>query len=583
MKRNLNLIATAASLILLGLPGESQAFQNSQDTFVGYGTMSSGTFDQAKAQPAIVKSERKLISELKPLTMPKPREVSLLGQTTAQQSAQSSGLRDAKSSVSARLPDAGMPDSYAGKSGVPPIIRSSSRRLVQGNMAADGALTGQSNISIPPKQLQPPIIKPASRRLTQADGVGIIPSAVQSGKTGPSSKAVAYYPQGSSTRSFQGSAPRTPLPPIESSAAPLPYGGETPVFSEPVAQSVIDQSSISNSTPEYFSGEAGIAGQPVFEDGGCATCAPVVSNEGACASCGTGMTDGVCPTCGPGAGYLDGPVIEDFGTFGLISAARCYLHAEALLFTRGDGDIAGPEIGALNDFDSGAGLRLTFGRKSDSIAGRELGVFLLSEVSEDSTIANSPFLAEDSQQQSKESKLYSIEYNRVNYGWDVVKTFAGFKFLRFDDSYRILSTDEIDANNSFASLDAVNNLFGAHLGAELFYDIGYRWSGSIKGSWGLYANFNDFDSSNGLSTGPLFTNESTQGTISTAAELSVLAHYQIQTDIRFQVGYNLIFLGNVATVADNLVQQVPSLNGIAVTDSDDALFHGLSFGLEFYR
>jgi len=132
-------------------------------------------------------------------------------------------------------------------------------------------------------------------------------------------------------------------------------------------------------------------------------------------------------------------------------------------------------------------------------------------------------------------------------------------------------------------LDAVNNLFGAHIGGELFYDIGFRWSGSVKGSWGVYANFSDFDSTNGLATGPLFSNESNQGTISTAAELNFLAHYQIQTDIRFQVGYNLIFLGNVATVADNLVQQVPTLNGFDVTDSDDALFHGLSFGLEFYR
>jgi hypothetical protein len=295
------------------------------------------------------------------------------------------------------------------------------------------------------------------------------------------------------------------------------------------------------------------------------------------------MTDGVCPTCGPGAGYSNGPVIEDFGTFGLISAARCYCHAEALVFTRGDGDIVGQSIASLNEFDSGGGLRLTFGRKSDSINGRELGVFLLSDVEQDSRLVNSPFLTEDFQEQSKSSKLYSLEYNRVNFGWDVVKTFAGLKFIRFDDSYRILSLDSNPANDNFASLDAVNNLFGAHLGGELFYDIGYRWSGSVKGSWGVYANFSDFDSTNGRSTGSLFSRESNQGTISTAAELNFLAHYQIRTDIRFQVGYNLIFLGNVASVSDNLVQQFPTLNALEVTDSDDVLFHGLSFGLEFYR
>ena len=99
----------------------------------------------------------------------------------------------------------------------------------------------------------------------------------------------------------------------------------------------------------------------------------------------------------------------------------------------------------------------------------------------------------------------------------------------------------------------------------------------------MYANFNDFDSTNGVANGPLLSNESTQGTVSTAAELNFLAHYQIRTDMRFQIGYNLIFVGNVASVADNLVQQVPTLNAVEVTDSDDVLFHGLSFGLEFYR
>ena len=584
MKRNLNLIATAASLILLGLPGESHALQNYRDSIVGSGLLSTDNAGEAKVPPLIVKSERKLISELKPLTMPKLKQLPIPGQPSSDAVAQlGAGLQ--ASPAESRLPDAGMPGNYGGKPGAPPIIRSSSRRLSRVDGQGIAPPVGQA----PQYQSQTPFIKSASRRLSQAEGVGIIPPVAQP----ESPQTVAYYPQGSSTR--------TPLPPIESSVAPLPAGSSSRSFPpagsssrsfpEPntqpqfVESPQFAESPIVGGSPEYFSTGPAIAEQPVFDDGGCATCAPVVSNDGACASCGTGMTDGVCPTCGPGAGYSNGPVIEDFGTFGLISAARCYLHAEALVFTRADGDITGPAIGSLNDFDSGGGLRLTFGRKSDSINGRELGLFLLSGVEEDSTIANSPFLTEDFQQQNKESKLYSIEYNRVNFGWDVIKTFAGLKFIRFDDSYRIVSTDStFPANNSFSALDSVNNLFGAHIGGELFYDIGFRWSGSVKGAWCVYANFSDFDSTNGQgTTGSLFSNESNQGTISTAAELNFLAHYQIQTDIRFQIGYNLIFIGNVATVADNLVQQVPTLNGFDVTDSDDALFHGLSFGLEFYR
>ncbi len=569
MKRNLKLIATAASLLCLGMAGESFALQSYQNSPVGSGLLSGEKTGEAEAPPLIVKSERKLLSELKPLTMPKIKKLTMsppVSEASTQVDTAAQGV-SLSNKPGARLPDAGMPANYR----VPPVIRNSSRRVSQ-------------NVGVVRRQGTPPIIKSGARLLNQSDGVSAIAPAVQASPTTAAGQTVAYYPQGSSSR--------TPLPPIESSASPLPLETGTPVYSggsssrtypESAPQSVVVQSPESVDAPGYFSAGPTISEQPVFEEAGCATCTPVVGNDGPCASCGTGMTDGVCPSCGPGAGYSDGPAIEDFGTFGLISASRCYLHAEALLFTRADGDITGPAVGSLNEFDSGGGLRLLFGRKSDSIAGREIGVFLLSDVEEELTIANSPFLSEDFQQQSKQSELYSVEFNRTNFGWDVVKTFAGLKFIRFDDSYRILSTGTLPEDNSFSSLDAVNNLFGAHLGGELFYDIGFRWSGSVKGSWGVYANFNDFDSTNGLGDGPLLSRESNQATISTAAELNFLAHYQIRTDLRFQIGYNLIFVGNVASVADNLIQQVPTLNGFDVTDSDDVLFHGLSFGLEFYR
>ena len=598
MKRNLNLIATAASLILLGLPSESRALQHYQDSPVGSGLLSADSkIGEAKAPPLIVKSERKLISELKPLTMPKLKQLPIPGRPASDAIVQVDTASQG-SSAKSRLPDAGMPANYGGEPGAPPIIRSSSRRLTQAQGVGFTSPVGQANGSVVQYQPHPPVIKSTSRRLSQAGGVGIIPPVVPQEVSELPTQAVAYYPQGSGTRA--------PLPPIESSVPlpagsgprtfPQPAGSASRTFQEPAgsasrtfqepagsgSRSVLEQSPNSGS-PEFFDAGSNFGEQPVFEDPGCATCGPIVGSDGACASCGTGMTDGVCPNCGPGAGFSNGPVIEDFGTFGSVSAARCYLHAEALVFTRGDGDIAGPTVGALNDFDFGGGLRLNFGRKSDSINGRELGIFLLSDVDEDLTLVNSPFLVEDVQQQNKESDLYSIELNRTNFGWDVVKTFVGLKFIRFDDSYRIISTDAIAANNSFTSLDSVNNLFGGHLGGELFYDLGFRWSGSVKGSWGLYANFSDFDSTNGLATGPLLSTESNQFSISTAAELNFLAHYQIRTDMRFQVGYNLIFVGNVASVADNLVQQVPTLNAVEVTDSDDVFFHGFSFGLEFYR
>ena len=570
MKRNLNLIATAASLILLGLSGESYALQDYQDSLVGSGLLSTDNIVEAKAAPVIVKSQRKLISELKPLTMPKLKQLPIPGrpafETTVQEEVASYG-----SPSESRLPDAGIPANDGDNSRVPPIIRSTSRQISQAEDVGIIPPVVQASDVRAQYQSQPPIIQPGSRRLTQAEGVGIIPPVVQQDDASQSVQAVAYSPQGSSSRVPQGSATRAPLPQGSATRAPLPQGSATrapvptPAGSSSRSsnvQSVVEQPSATDGSPTYFSAGPAIAEQPVLDDRG----------------------------SGPEVDYSNGPVIEDFGTFGLVSAARSYVHAEALVFTRGDGDISSPNIAALNDFGFGGGLRLTFGRKSESINGTELSILALTDIDEEASITSSPEFGvfEDTQDQSKESDLYSVEYNRVSYGWDVVKTFVGVRYIRFDDSYQLDQVSSTSAFDNFTSLDATNNLFGAHVGGELFYDIGYRWSGSIRGKYGVFLNIYDFDSTNGpspngpFSDSPTFSNESNDVTVATAAELNFLAHYQIRTNLRFQAGYNLIFVGNVAGVAEN-VGIGPSLNGPDVSDGDDVFFHGLSFGLEFYR
>jgi len=307
MKRNLNLIATAASLILLGLPSESRALQHYQDSPVGSGLLSGDNkVGEAKAPPLIVKSERKLISELKPLTMPKLKQLPIPGRAASNAIAQVDAASQG-SSAKSRLPDAGMPANYGGEPGAPPIIRSSSRRLTQAQGVGFTSPVGQANGSVVQYQSHPPVIKSTSRRLSQAGGVGIIPPVVPQEVSELPAQAVAYYPQGSGTRA--------PLPPIEPSAPlpagsgprtfpqstgsasrtlpPQPAGSGSRTFQEPAgsgSRSVVEQSPNSGGSPEFFNAGSNFGEQPVFEDPGCATCAPVVSNDGACATCGTGMT-----------------------------------------------------------------------------------------------------------------------------------------------------------------------------------------------------------------------------------------------------------------------------------------------------
>ena len=571
MKRKLNLIASLTSVVLAGLAGTSHAFQDHQ-SYVGSGVLEESASiakrdDRALANvsPMIVKSPRKILSQFKPLSMPKRGRQAAIVQETGYDAALERPAKfssnSTKTAQTSWTSDVGLKHNQT----LPPVISGTAHRISQ---------AAAPPVKAPSKPTEP------SRPVKRSPAAE---SAVQS---------VAYYaPQGSATRVPlpQAGGAELPLPPVvsgSSSRAALPSGGGSsssratlpPVSGSdsrgalPPVESVLD-----NPQPPVDSGGSSSRGvsQDYFANGAANSEAPVIDDGTA--------TGPITASPQPGEGFNNGPVIEDFGTFGSVSASRCYVHAEALLYTRADGDISAPNIVALNDFDFGPGLRLTLGRKSDSISGRELGFFALTDIDEDSLVTNSPFIAEDFQEQSKESSLYSIEYNRVNWGWDLVKTYVGVKYLRFEDSYQLLAADPIPANNSFQALDASNNLIGAHVGGELFYDIGYRWSGSIGGKYGIFANFNEFEATNGVANGPLFSSDEDNGTISTIAELNFLAHYQIRTNLRFQVGYNLLFIGNVATVEDNFTQAVPSLNGIEATDSDDVFFHGLSFGLEFYR
>ena len=128
-----------------------------------------------------------------------------------------------------------------------------------------------------------------------------------------------------------------------------------------------------------------------------------------------------------------------------------------------------------------------------------------------------------------------------------------------------------------------DSLFGGHIGAELFYDIGYRFSLSGVSKFGVYANINEVDNFLVNNDVTLLDTEDNSATISTTYDLQFLAHYQIRQTARVRVGYNALFLGNVATVADNFTPFVSPFTGFDGSDNDDAFIHGFTFGLEIYR
>ena len=126
-------------------------------------------------------------------------------------------------------------------------------------------------------------------------------------------------------------------------------------------------------------------------------------------------------------------------------------------------------------------------------------------------------------------------------------------------------------------------MIGPHIGGELFYDVGYRLSYSLFGKAGGYLNFNRVETDL-VNAGAQFLNaEDNSLTISGSLELGLISHFQLSRSARLRLGYNVLWLGEVASVSDNFPAVLTPFTGTDTSDSDDMFFHGASFGLEIYR
>jgi hypothetical protein len=438
----------------------------------------------------------------------------------------------------------------------------------------------------------------------------------------PNKVARAFSPAKIPVRT-QGSSTRNPLPAIQIPApssivsppavtSVLQNGGSMMPSAPVISGSLVTQGSM----PSVMSSPEPMVASPNYFDA-----APVYDSvpmpsviASGCSDCGgaAGGCDGGCDSCGTGGCYDPKQINCDYGTFGSVSAARRYAYLEFLYLTREDGDITNSNFNPLGEFDFGPGWRITLGQRPDMTQGREFSYFGTAGIEASQTTNDSrnrldalfsPLggLVDDDLSafndafrhvQSKETDLHSLEINRVRWGWDVLKSFVGWRYIYMADEYELQSTAfRRDAFGSFLSdsesgryrMDTINHLLGAHIGAELFYDIGYRFSLSGMSKYGLYANINKVDNFFENDGTVLLNTENNGANLSSTWEVHLMAHYQIRQTARVRFGYNGMFLGNVATVSDNFTPFVSPFTGFSGSSDDDAFVHGLTLGLEIYR
>lgn len=254
-----------------------------------------------------------------------------------------------------------------------------------------------------------------------------------------------------------------------------------------------------------------------------------------------------------------------------------YVFAEALYFRHdGDGSLRRSNIFNVgeDELDYEWAGRLTIGRRFDCVNGYEASYA-------------GPLEWEDTAPSERwEAKLNSLEFNRNYFGWDVVKAFIGIRTLLYDEELIDNDFDFFPAADDFASQHTDNFLIGPQIGIELYYPLADRVFLSSKVKGAVLANFYESDTRVFFSVDP-----GDPVPLSAADNISVsdddieLAGFaEIGTGLRYQatecitatVGYELWYLGGVATAYDRAINF-----GSGLEADEDVIVHGATAGVEF--
>ncbi len=418
--------------------------------------------------------------------------------------------------------------------------------------------------------------------------------------------------------------PQYPMPQIETpevvgfptSSNPPNYYPQ-PSSGSPQGSPVVSSGSIYQSPVSQAPGANNYFAQPVYDQ--------YSGQYNPQSQCGGPTADTGCTSCGPGGCYDPTAVENQFGCSGSVPNAAYYLMVEVMALSRYDGDIQASSFFSLDDFGWEPGGRVTIGYRKNATMGRELTYYgTFKDVQQSVTITDpqnrlgavfTPFSSNPNslksgfgaaelgsffnanlQTQTKASEFHSLEYNRVKWGYDVIKTQVGLRYIYFDDAFSFFS-DNGNTNGTF-NMHSINNLFGGSVGGELFYDVGYRASVSVWNTWGGYINLADFDTllaNNGLVA--LDKNVKVSH-VASSIELGAMGHYQLNPRVRLRLGFEITWLWGLYTVNNNFprVTDNPFINAVDEpnvvypgtgsnlnTNASPVIWDGISFGMEIFR
>jgi len=246
----------------------------------------------------------------------------------------------------------------------------------------------------------------------------------------------------------------------------------------------------------------------------------------------------------------------------------------------------------LRDFGYENGARVSLIRHIDCLDAWELayvgpyewhefghfnGVGLTTPLNATAPVSISEFVNATQHSQSYRTRLNSGELNRRWYGWDVISTLAGVRYINIDEVYRFdsigqTSTGELRVENT-------NNLFGPQVGMELMYPIGH-WMTSMSVKGALLLNAADgsfFLRNNGVVE---IDNSDDDFELGSLIELSYGFSYQLTPAIKLRGGYEFWWINGVALVPGQIANPLTRSTGRHTDRNEDVVYHGATAGLE---
>jgi hypothetical protein len=182
------------------------------------------------------------------------------------------------------------------------------------------------------------------------------------------------------------------------------------------------------------------------------------------------------------------------------------------------------------------------------------------------------------QEQDHSSRLQSAEFNQKWWGWDVITTTAGLRYLHIDEDLTFNSINALAEAGSL-TVAADNNLLGAQLGMDLHFPLG-RLTSTARLRGGIYTNFIHARTAI-VNAGVLqVTNVADEVSFASVLEVGYYFSYSITPCVTARAGWEAMWLYGLGSAPDQVAGRITVATGSEVDGNADVLYQGGSFGVE---